>query len=137
MCNHLLTLCGADSPAHSGQTDAGGFPAQARGYASATMSKVVVVTGASAGVGRAAAKAFAERGDRVGLLARGGESLQAAAQDVAEAGGEPLVVATDVAESGQVDDAATTIEAELGEIDVWVNNAMATVFAPFAEIEPE
>jgi len=101
------------------------------------MSKVVVVTGASAGVGRAAAKAFAERGDRVGLLARGTDSLEGAAGDVADAGGEPLVVPTDVADPVQVDDAATAVERELGPIDVWVNNAMATVFATFAETEPE
>ena len=101
------------------------------------MSKVVVVTGASAGVGRAAAKAFAERGDRVGIVARGAESLEGAARDVAEAGGEPLVVPADVAEAGQVDDAASVVERELGPIDVWVNNAMATVFAPFGETEPE
>src|SRR4051794_5838496 len=101
------------------------------------MGKVVVVTGASAGVGRAAARAFAARGDRVGLVARGTDSLQGAAQEVSEAGGEPLVAAADVADPEQLDDAATTIEAELGPIDVWVNDAMATVFAPFAEIEPD
>jgi NAD(P)-dependent dehydrogenase (short-subunit alcohol dehydrogenase family) len=101
------------------------------------MSKVVVVTGASAGVGRAAARAFAARGDRVALVARGTESLQAAAREVSETGGEPLVVPADVAEWGQVDDAAETVEAELGEIDVWVNDAMATVFAPFVDVEPE
>jgi len=101
------------------------------------MSKVVVVTGASAGVGRAAAKAFAERGDRVGLLARGADSLEGAARDVAEAGGEPLVVPADVSDPRQVDDAASTVENEFGPIDVWVNNAMATVFAPFVEIEPD
>src|SRR5215217_2776886 len=101
------------------------------------MSKVVVVTGASAGVGRAAAKAFAERGDRVGLLARGTDSLEGAAGDVADAGGEPLMEPTDVADPVQVDDAATAVERELGPIDVWVNDAMATVFATFAETEPE
>ena len=62
------------------------------------MSKVVVVTGGSAGVGRAAAKAFARRGDRVALLARGADSLNAAAREVADAGGKPLTVRTDVAE---------------------------------------
>jgi NAD(P)-dependent dehydrogenase (short-subunit alcohol dehydrogenase family) len=101
------------------------------------MSKVVVVTGASAGVGRAAAKAFAARGDRVGLVARGAEALDGAARDVAQAGGEPLIVPADVADPGQVEDAASAVERELGPIDVWVNNAMATIFAPFAEIEPE
>src|SRR5213076_1537378 len=101
------------------------------------MSKVVVVTGASAGVGRAAAKAFGRRGDRVALVARGGESLEGAAREVTEAGGEALVVPADVADAGQVEDAAETVERELGPIDVWVNNAMTTVFAPFAEIDPE
>ena len=101
------------------------------------MSKVVVVTGASAGVGRAAATAFGKRGDRVALLARGAESLAGAARDVSEAGGEPLVVAADVADWEQVEGAAATVEAELGEIDVWVNDAMATVFAPFNDVEPD
>jgi NAD(P)-dependent dehydrogenase (short-subunit alcohol dehydrogenase family) len=101
------------------------------------MSKVVVVTGASAGVGRAAAKAFAERGDRVGLVARGADSLEATAREVGAAGGEPLVVPADVADFAQVDDAASAVERELGAIDVWVNDAMATVFAPFADTEPD
>jgi short-subunit dehydrogenase len=101
------------------------------------MSKVVVVTGASAGVGRAAAKAFGSRGGRVALVARGAESLEGAARDVRDAGGEPLVVAADVADASRVEEAAETVESELGPIDVWVNNAMTTVFAPFAEIEPD
>jgi NAD(P)-dependent dehydrogenase (short-subunit alcohol dehydrogenase family) len=101
------------------------------------MSKVVVVTGASAGVGRAAAKAFGRRGDRVALIARGVESLEGAAREVSEAGGEPLVVAADVADHAQVERAADRVEAQLGSIDVWVNNAMATVFAPFGEVEPQ
>jgi NAD(P)-dependent dehydrogenase (short-subunit alcohol dehydrogenase family) len=101
------------------------------------MSKVVVVTGASAGVGRAAAKAFAERGDRVGLVARGGDSLEAAAREVAAAGGEPLAAPADVADPMEVDDAASAVERELGPMDVWVNGAMATVFAPFADTDPE
>ncbi|HEX3735875.1 MAG TPA: SDR family oxidoreductase [Solirubrobacterales bacterium] len=99
-------------------------------------ARVVVVTGASAGVGRAAAKAFAAGGDRVALLARGEEGLAAAAGEVREAGGEALCVPTDVADPDAVEAAAGRVERELGPIDVWVNDAMATVFAPFAEIEP-
>lgn len=99
--------------------------------------RVVVVTGASAGVGRAAAKAFGARGDRVALLARGEEGLSAAADEVRAAGGEALAIPTDVTEPEAVDRAAERVERELGPIDVWVNDAMATVFAPFAEIEPD
>ncbi len=99
--------------------------------------RVVVVTGASAGVGRATAKAFGARGDRVALLARGEEGLAAAAAEVRAAGGEALAIPTDVAEHEAVESAAERAEDELGPIDVWVNDAMATVFAPFAEIGPE
>jgi NAD(P)-dependent dehydrogenase (short-subunit alcohol dehydrogenase family) len=98
--------------------------------------KVVVVTGASAGVGRAAAKAFGARGDRVALLARGAEGLAGAAEEVREAGGTALAIETDVADPDAVEAAAERAERELGEIDVWVNDAMATVFAPFPEVEP-
>jgi NAD(P)-dependent dehydrogenase (short-subunit alcohol dehydrogenase family) len=98
--------------------------------------RVVVVTGASAGVGRAAAKAFGARGDRVALLARGEEGLAAAVAEVRGAGGEALAIPTDVTGPRAVDAAAEQVERELGPIDVWVNDAMATVFAPFAEIEP-
>ncbi|HET9163406.1 MAG TPA: SDR family oxidoreductase [Solirubrobacterales bacterium] len=101
------------------------------------MSRVVVVTGASAGVGRAAAKAFGARGDRVALLARGEEGLAAAAAEVREAGGEALAIPTDVADADAVEAAAERVERDLGPIDVWVNDAMATVFAPFSEIEPD
>jgi NAD(P)-dependent dehydrogenase (short-subunit alcohol dehydrogenase family) len=98
--------------------------------------RVVVVTGASAGVGRAAAKAFGARGDRVALLARGEEGLAAAAAEGREAGGEALAIPTDAADPEAVEAAAERVERELGPIDVWVNDAMATVFAPFSEVEP-
>jgi NAD(P)-dependent dehydrogenase (short-subunit alcohol dehydrogenase family) len=96
-----------------------------------------VVTGASGGVGRAAALAFAARGDRVALLARGREGLAAAADEVQRAGGEALVVTVDVADAKAVDDAAQKVADTFGRIDVWVNNAFAGVFAPFTEITPD
>jgi NAD(P)-dependent dehydrogenase (short-subunit alcohol dehydrogenase family) len=98
------------------------------------MSRVVVVTGASAGVGRAAAQAFGKRGDRVALLARGEHGLQNARQEVESLGGRALAIPTDVADADQVDAAAERVEAELGPIDVWVNDAMTTVFSPFKRL---
>ncbi len=98
--------------------------------------EVVVVTGASGGVGRAVAHAFAKRGAHVGLLARGRKGLEQARQEVESLGGRGLVLPTDVAEHEQVEAAAEAVERELGPIDVWVNDAMATVFARFVEIEP-
>jgi NAD(P)-dependent dehydrogenase (short-subunit alcohol dehydrogenase family) len=100
------------------------------------MPKTVVVTGASGGVGRATAVAFARRGDRVALLARGETGLAAAADDVRAAGGTPLVVPVDTADFDAVDAAADRVERELGEIDVWVNVAFTAVFAPFSEVTP-
>jgi len=100
-------------------------------------NQVVVVTGASGGIGRAVARAFGARQARVALLARGERGLKAAADDVTRAGGTALAIPTDVADPGAVDAAAERVERELGPIDVWVNDAMATVFAPFAEIEPD
>jgi NAD(P)-dependent dehydrogenase (short-subunit alcohol dehydrogenase family) len=97
-------------------------------------SQVVVVTGASGGIGRATAVAFARRGDRVALLARGEKGLAGAAAEVRAAGGTPLVVPVDVADAAAVDAAADRVEAELGPIDVWVNVAFTAVFAPFERI---
>ena len=96
----------------------------------------VVVTGASGGVGRATARAFAARGARVALLARGTTGLAAAADEVRAAGGTPLALPTDVADPAQVADAAARAEAELGPLDIWVNTAFATVFAPATRISP-
>ena len=101
------------------------------------MSRVVVVTGASAGVGRAIAQAFGRRGDAVALLARGEEALEAARREVESLGGRALPIPTDVADAEQVEVAAERAEGELGPIDVWVNDAMTTVFAPFKELAPE
>lgn len=96
-----------------------------------------MVTGASGGVGRAAAVAFAARGDRVALLARGREGLAGAADDVQRAGGEALVVTVDMADAKAVDDAAQQVADVFGHIDVWVNNAFAGLYAPFTEITPD
>jgi NAD(P)-dependent dehydrogenase (short-subunit alcohol dehydrogenase family) len=101
------------------------------------MSRVVVVTGASGGVGRAVARAFAERGDDVALLARGRTGLEGAAQDVERAGRRALAVECDMADWEQVRAAADRVEHELGPIDVWVNVAFTSVFARFVDIEPE
>jgi len=99
--------------------------------------RAVVVTGASGGVGRATAVAFAARGDRVALLARGREGLAAAADEVQRAGGDALVVSVDTADAKAVDAAAQQVADAFGHIDVWVNNAFAGVFAPFTEITPD
>ena len=99
--------------------------------------EVVVVTGSSGGVGRAIAHAFAKRGAHVGLLARGQESLDGAKREVESFGGQALAVPTDVADHGQVEAAAQIVEEHFGDIDVWVNDAMATVFARFLDTEPE
>jgi len=98
--------------------------------------RVAVVSGASAGVGRATARAFARRGFDVALLARGAAGLAGAASDVEAAGGRALIIRTDVSQFDEVDAAASRVEEELGPIDVWVNDAMTTVFAPVWEVEP-
>ena len=100
-------------------------------------SKVVVITGASAGVGRATARRFAKDGAQIALLARGRDGLEAARKEVEEFGGRAVVVMVDVADADQVEAAAAQIERELGEIDIWFNNAMASVFSPIQEMTPE
>ncbi|BET52380.1 MULTISPECIES: SDR family oxidoreductase [Streptomyces] len=100
-------------------------------------TEVVVVTGATGGVGRATARAFGARGAAVALLARGEHALRRAAEEVEEAGGRALPLVVDVADAEAVDAAATRVEEELGPIDVWVNAAFSTVFAPVAQIRPE
>jgi NAD(P)-dependent dehydrogenase (short-subunit alcohol dehydrogenase family) len=99
--------------------------------------RVVVITGASAGIGRASARMFAEQGDRVALLARGSAGLEAAAQEVRDLGGDALAICVDTADHEALDRAADRIEAELGPIDVWVNDAFTSVFARFVDITPE
>ena len=98
--------------------------------------EVVAVTGASGGVGRAIAREFAKHGAAVGLIARGGAGLDAAAQEVSGLGGTACAHQADVAEHDQVREAATSIEERLGPIDVWINNAMTTVFAFMDDIDP-
>jgi NAD(P)-dependent dehydrogenase (short-subunit alcohol dehydrogenase family) len=101
------------------------------------MPQVVVVTGASAGVGRAVVRELAADGATIGLIARGQAGLEAARAEVERQGGRALAVPTDVADHDQVEAAAERIESELGPIDVWINNAMATILAPLSEIQPE
>ncbi|WP_030914360.1 SDR family oxidoreductase [Streptosporangium amethystogenes] len=99
--------------------------------------RVVVVTGASGGIGRATARAFGAQGAKVALLARGEAGLRGAAEDVTAAGGQALVLPTDVADYGAVREAGRRAERELGPVDVWVNVAFSSVFAEFVDIEPE
>ena len=98
---------------------------------------VVVVTGASAGVGRATARAFVERGAKVGLLARGEGRLEAACREVEALGGRALALPADVADAEAVAQAAASVEERLGPIDVWVNSAMTSVFSPVSQLRPD
>src|SRR4029079_18764677 len=101
------------------------------------VSDVVVITGASAGVGRATARKFAEDAARIGLVARGRPGLERAKREVEERGGEALVLPCDVADPAAVDAAASAVEEVFGPIDVWANDAMVTLYAAFTDIEPE
>lgn len=101
------------------------------------LEEVVVITGASAGVGRATAHAFASRGARLGLIARGADRLAATLSEVEARGGKGVAIPVDVADADGLDQAAEHIERTLGPIDIWVNGAMATVFGPFHSLTPE
>ena len=104
---------------------------------SAARPEVVVITGASAGVGRATVQAFARRGACIGLLARGRDGLEGARRDAEAAGGRALVLPADVSDPDGVEAAAAATEQAFGPIDVWVNNAMVSVFSPVKQMRPE
>lgn len=97
-------------------------------------AEVVVITGASAGVGRALARAYGKRGASVGLIARGREGLEAAKREIEDAGGQALVCVADVADSDEIEKAAAAIDARFGPPDVWINNAMVSVLSPVKEM---
>jgi NAD(P)-dependent dehydrogenase (short-subunit alcohol dehydrogenase family) len=99
--------------------------------------EVVVITGASAGIGRATARAWGKRGARVGLIARGRDGLEAARREIESYGGEALVLPLDVSGHDAVENAAAQVEERFGPIDIWVNNAMLSVFSPIMEMKPE
>jgi len=101
-----------------------------------TKPEIVVITGASAGVGRATVRAFARNGAHIGLLARGHDGLEGAKAEVEAMGGKALILPVDVADADAVDAAAARVEAELGPIDIWVNDAMTSVFSPFKDMTP-
>jgi short-subunit dehydrogenase len=103
----------------------------------AKKGEVVVITGASAGIGRAVVEQFARRGARIGLIARDQNRLQATKREVQQLGGEALPLSVDVADADAVENAAARVESEFGPLDIWVNDAMATVIAPVIETRPE
>lgn len=99
--------------------------------------EIIVITGASAGAGRAAVREFAKHGADIGLIARGRDGLEAAAREVEQYGGRALVLPVDVADATAVQDAADQVEQKLGPIDIWVNDAMTSVFSPIKEMTAE
>jgi len=101
------------------------------------MAETVVITGASAGLGRAIARRFAREGAQIGLIARGETGLRATAEEVERLGGRALALPCDVADADAVDAAAERVEAELGPIDIWVNNAMTAVLGEVVDTKPE
>ena len=101
------------------------------------MHEVIVITGASAGVGRALARKYGQRRAKVGLIARGRDGLEAAKKEIEEAGGEAIVLPLDVADADAVENAAAEVERTFGPIDIWINNAMLSVFSPVMEMKPE
>lgn len=100
-------------------------------------AKVVVVTGASAGVGRATVREFAKKKYKIGLIARGEEGLNETKQEVEDFGGQAIVIPADVADAQQMENAAARVEETFGPIDIWVNNAMTSVFSPVKDMQPE
>jgi len=100
-------------------------------------SEVVVITGASAGVGRAVAREFGRRRAKVGLIARGREGLEAAKSEIEAFGGQAIVLPLDVADHDAVERAASEVERAFGPIDIWVNNAMLSVFSPIMDMAPD
>ncbi|MEO8216481.1 MAG: SDR family oxidoreductase [Acidobacteriota bacterium] len=107
------------------------------GHEPAGRPEVVVITGASAGVGRATVREFARRGAHIGLIARGIDGLEAAKREAEYLGGKAVIVVADVADADAVENAARIIEEEFGPIDIWINNAMASVFAPVRLTTPD
>jgi NAD(P)-dependent dehydrogenase (short-subunit alcohol dehydrogenase family) len=101
------------------------------------MSEVVVITGASAGVGRATARAFGKRKAKIGLIARGVDGLEAAKREIEADGGEAIVLPLDVSDHDAVERAASEVESRFGPIDIWINNAMLSVFSPIMKMEPD
>jgi NADP-dependent 3-hydroxy acid dehydrogenase YdfG len=99
--------------------------------------EVVVITGASAGVGRAAVREFAKHGAHIGLIARSADGLEGAREEVQRLGGHAIVIPADVADHEQVEVAASQIEKRLGPIDIWINNAMVSVFSPFQQMRAD